>query len=508
MRTSLLAVGAAALIGGATVLAFFSGGYFDRPRVLAAITAWVLVAIVAVIAPKPVPDSTPSRAALTGLFLLCAWTALSLTWTASGGRAQDDLQRLLMYLGVFVASLALLRGVAVRRWLEPSLAFGALVIVGYGLSERLLPGLIELDRSRSAAGRLEQPLSYWNAFGIVAAIGLVLAVRIAGDPDRGRGGRAAAAAAGVLLGLGVYLSFSRGALAAALAGLIVLVALAPAGRPQARSLVVITAAAVVAALIATRYSTVESLAIGEQGDWGDGVQMLVAVVVLALIAAAVVLRRPRRELHVPSLSISRPAAVLTLTLLTLLAGATASALLEGKPEGTSPAPGADPARLRSIDTNRYRYWDVAIDTWVDEPVTGAGSGSFRAEWLKERDRVDASGDAHSLYLETAAELGLVGLAFLLLFLGGVAAGSARLYRLDRAAATGPIAGMAAWAVHAGLDWDWEMPAATLPALLLAAAAIAWSEERAADAEDGYHSAETGAIGTPPPHRAPTPERAI
>jgi hypothetical protein len=36
--------------------------------------------------------------------------------------------------------------------------------------------------------------------------------------------------------------------------------------------------------------------------------------------------------------------------------------------------------------------------------------------------------------------------------------------------------MAAWAVHAGLDWDWEMPAVTLPALALGAAAIAWSEE--------------------------------
>jgi hypothetical protein len=70
----------------------------------------------------------------------------------------------------------------------------------------------------------------------------------------------------------------------------------------------------------------------------------------------------------------------------------------------------------------------------------------------------------------------VGLVLLLLFLGGVAAGSVRLYRLDPAAATGPAAVMAAWAVHAGLDWDWEMPAVTLPALLIAAASVAWSEQ--------------------------------
>jgi hypothetical protein len=31
--------------------------------------------------------------------------------------------------------------------------------------------------------------------------------------------------------------------------------------------------------------------------------------------------------------------------------------------------------------------------------------------------------------------------------------------------------MAAFAVHAGVDWDWELPAVTLPVLLLAAAAV-------------------------------------
>jgi len=34
-------------------------------------------------------------------------------------------------------------------------------------------------------------------------------------------------------------------------------------------------------------------------------------------------------------------------------------------------------------------------------------------------------------------------------------------------------------VHAGLDWDWEMPAVSLVALLLAGALIAWSEAPAA-----------------------------
>ena len=127
---------------------------------------------------------------------------------------------------------------------------------------------------------------------------------------------------------------------------------------------------------------------------------------------------------------------------------------------------------------------MASRNFADHPLEGLGSGGFQAEWLKRDDRVDAAGDAHSLYLETAAELGVVGLASLLLFLGGVAAALVRLYRLEAAAATGLAAGLAAWAFHAGLDWDWEMPAVTLPALLLAAAAVAWSEEDTPVPRDG------------------------
>ena len=63
-------------------------------------------------------------------------------------------------------------------------------------------------------------------------------------------------------------------------------------------------------------------------------------------------------------------------------------------------------------------------------------------------------DAHSLYLETLAELGLVGLALLVLALAPpLVAG----FRGVEAAATG---GYVAFLIHAGLDWDWELPAVT------------------------------------------------
>jgi hypothetical protein len=273
--------------------------------------------------------------------------------------------------------------------------------------------------------------------------------------------------------LAVYLTFARGAVAALATGLLILVALAPAGRAQVRSVVAIVGASGLAALLATRYPDVKSLTPREAGDAADGARMFVGLAVLSLAAAAVVWRRPRRTLRVPPLPVSRSAAVLTAGAAIVVAGVVAVAVLDGTPKGSSPTSGADPARLGSVDTNRYRYWDVAIQTWAHHPVNGLGSGGFLVEWLKQRKRDDTSADAHSLYLETGAELGIVGVVFLAMFLGGIGTGVVRLYRLDPDSATGLAAILAAFAVHAGLDWDWEMPAVTLVALLAGAAALAW-----------------------------------
>jgi len=123
----------------------------------------------------------------------------------------------------------------------------------------------------------------------------------------------------------------------------------------------------------------------------------------------------------------------------------------------------------------HALWQVVLGMAAEQPVLGAGSGAFGVEWLKEREGSDRALDAHSLYLETLGELGIAGLLLLGLFLGGVAAATVRLARYDPAAVAGPGAAMAAWAGHAGLDWDWEMPALTLPVLALAGATIAAAE---------------------------------
>ncbi len=135
-------------------------------------------------------------------------------------------------------------------------------------------------------------------------------------------------------------------------------------------------------------------------------------------------------------------------------------------------------RLATVESNRYGYWEVAAGSFADSPLVGAGSGAFRVEWLRERTIAERVDDAHSLYLETAAELGLAGLACLALLFAGVAAGARRALRSERALAAGPTALTVAFAVHAGIDWDWEMPSVTLVAAVAAGALLAMGERAA------------------------------
>lgn len=473
MRRALRVLGAAVLLAGPTVLAFFSGGFFDRPRLIAALAAWGLVVGAAAVAERPLPRARQSIVALAGLGLLTALTALSFAWSPIAERTLADLERLLLYLGWLLAAVALLRPAAARRAVEPALAAGVFVVLAYALSERLLPGAFELARSDSAAGRLEQPLTYWNAMGALAAIGLVLCVRLAGDASRVSGVRRAAASAAPLLAAGLYLTFSRGAIATAILGVLALLLLAPDGRGQLRGAGVVMACGVVAATVAALLPDVSATEPGQAGSAAQGAVMLAVLIALGAVAALLAPGPPLRGRPVRLGRARTRRACAVGVAVAAVAAVLGSAALEQRPDDSTF--GASASRLTSVQSLRYQYWQVALRAAADSPVIGVGSGGFAAEWLRERDIPDRALDAHSLYFETAAELGLAGLLALALLLGGVAAAATRVLRDDAAAATGPVAAMLTWAAHAGLDWDWEVPALTLVALTLAGAALAAGE---------------------------------
>jgi O-antigen ligase len=148
--------------------------------------------------------------------------------------------------------------------------------------------------------------------------------------------------------------------------------------------------------------------------------------------------------------------------------------------------GATNARLSDVGGHRLRYWRVAIDVAADHPIAGAGPGAFAVEWLRRRTIDERVRNAHSLELQTLADLGIVGLALLAAAIAATALAAAGALRADRALAAGPIAGALTWALHAGLDWDWEMPGVTLPFLALTGAALGVAAEREVDRHRREH----------------------
>jgi hypothetical protein len=118
---------------------------------------------------------------------------------------------------------------------------------------------------------------------------------------------------------------------------------------------------------------------------------------------------------------------------------------------------------------RAEYWRVAWHDYTSHPVLGSGSGTYARYWLEQRTTATGNQEAHHLYLETLAELGPVGLGVLLALLSVPFV--ARRGSFDVQAA-GALGGYAAFVVHAGFDWDWELPFVTVVGLGAGAALLA------------------------------------
>ena len=126
---------------------------------------------------------------------------------------------------------------------------------------------------------------------------------------------------------------------------------------------------------------------------------------------------------------------------------------------------------------RADYWNVAVHQWMENIWLGSGAGTFALYWLREKS-ASVVLDAHSLYLETLAEIGPVGLLLLICALGVpiFAAAKARDYPPTAVGAASYVA----YLVHAGLDWDWEMPAITLAGLLCGIGVLAADRQEATE----------------------------
>lgn len=78
---------------------------------------------------------------------------------------------------------------------------------------------------------------------------------------------------------------------------------------------------------------------------------------------------------------------------------------------------------RRAELSRKHYWQAAARLFSERPLLGQGADRFRVEHgrMVPAKTFDSRARAHSIVVETAADLGIAGLAALGLFIGGLAA---------------------------------------------------------------------------------------
>ena len=133
------------------------------------------------------------------------------------------------------------------------------------------------------------------------------------------------------------------------------------------------------------------------------------------------------------------------------------------------------SRLFSLSSHgRTQLWHVAWRQFEAHPVFGGGGGSFEQYWNRNRPSVQTVRDAHSVYLQTLAELGVPGLVMLLGVLAIPFAGFRARGQPLVPVALGAYAGLL---VHFAYDWDWQLPGVTLAGLFCGLAALVAGRER-------------------------------
>lgn len=457
---------------------------------------WILLGGILVGA---LPRRRPSTLALAALGLLAGfavWTALSLNWTESTEKTAADLARVATYAGVFALAL-LSRGRGESQRVISAVAAGIALVALVGLLSRLHPAWFseasQTGRFLEDSERLSYPVNYWNGLAGLVAIGLPLMLQVA-TCARTILVRALAAAAIPALVLTIFLTLSRGGIATAIVVLAIFLAFAADRLPKLLTLVLgTTAGAILIAAVLQRDALQEGLLNSAAHDQGDQVLLmtLAACLVVGLAQAALSYallngKRPRwtapgqRQTLVATVALGVVALVVAAAV--DLPGRTSNGWSEFKEGG---GPGSGSGRLSSAaGQNRYQFWSSAVRENATEPLAGTGSGTFEFWWARDGDSGETVRDAHSLYMQTLGELGIVGLALLAAFLLTVLAAGARATlragRPERDLLAAALAGCAAFCLGAAIDWTWGLPVLPVAMLLLAAVLVADGEGSAVE----------------------------
>jgi O-antigen ligase len=478
---------AASFAGIATItlyLSFNAGGFFVIPPAVVAIALLLCLLLQLTVSARPLAGAGPlATTAIAGMALYSLWTLVSAAWSHSPSRALIEFDRAMMYtLALTLTALWPARRSRVRALLA-GLTVAIVIVATVAITTRVLPRVWPLAPDVSE-DRLSYPLTYWNALGLLVAVGVIGALYFAGERRMRLWVRVLATASLPLLLTTLYFTLSRGAIAVLVIGVVVFVVFA-----GTRGTVAALVAAVPPSAVALIVGYHAAALTGEHPTSAQAVQQghHVAVALVAAIVVAAVLRVAlvplERRLKSPRWPLpGRPwmavAAAVVVVLIVAFAAGTAQHEIHnfGQTDAVSNLQNQR-SRLTSVSNNgRFEHWHVAIDAFDRHPLIGTGAGTYQNLWAQHRKTQLTVINAHSLYLQTMAELGIVGLLLLLIPLVAIVVGLIRSVRAapvaERAAPVAALAVTLMWLVHAGVDWDWEMPAVTIWVFALGGAACA------------------------------------
>ena len=465
------------------LLALIAGGFGVSALAdgLHSISQWgpaalaVLGLLFTLVVATPARPSRPALLALAGLLGLAAWSLLSALWAESADRAVLEGNRWALYAATFAVLVIL-----VRRPRHASIAIGCATAAILGVSLYLLGVMLSGDvGSLFSEKRFVGPLGYGNGQASYFLLGIWPLLAVAETARRRLVAGLTLSAAFVLAAL-LAATQTRGAVAAFVVAAAVLLAAVP-GRVR-RAWLLITLVVGVAAATPALLDVLPEPTPGALRTAAVAILVAAPLVGLAWALGDVAVGRVAARLSPARLSRGGG----------LLAGLLAAALLAAgvaslsDPVGTvkqkwesfsHSRPDQASTRFLSAGGLRYDYWRIAVLQFRQDPLKGAGAGSYPRAYFAHRRTADSVRQPHSLPLQALAELGVPGALAVLVFVGGVLLGlarTARRARVGRPERFLVVAGggtFLVWLVHTSVDWLHLIPALTGIALVAAAAVV-------------------------------------
>jgi O-antigen ligase len=440
-------------------------------RHVAGLAVWlVVVGLLVLGAASRATLGRPFYWAAGSIGALAVWSGLSSLWSGSVELSVIEADRILVYLSFFLAAFLIAQTDQRRQRFAEGLAIAVTIVALLGLGSRLLPHVLEVSDSLGSGPRLRYPLGYWNAngamFGIAVALLLWMSRRAAWTGLRWL---SAAAIPAVLVAL--YLTYSRGGLLSLFIAAGCTIALSRDRLWMLATLGIGVLGALPAVLaVQSRRSLADN--IDTQTTVHQGVTVLLILLAgialaLALFAALRWAERRGGGLTGRAVALSRNPTVLKGIAALAALAAIGAAIVIGdrasdqfnRSDVQFPAqPEQHFSQLSSAGRNDF--FRVAIDAFEEKPLLGIGAGTYQFAWEQHRTTERPVHDAHSLYLESFAELGIVGGLIVLALVGGLLWTGFSAWRAapdpQRERYAPLFAATLAFAVGAGIDWFWEI----------------------------------------------------